>query len=222
MGPEVQPKCFRHAQHMRNNWELRKRGYLIRFGHTEALLLKKKDIKRPFFPPCRNWPIWVVVQGPLLGLFLSFDDCHKCSQPDLPGSQVFDLTTMTWTETGSLPEGMNGNALVAINRDLGQARFGWRSSQTWGWRSDKRLLTISPCRRCTSAIAGRIQLEVTWSTTLECSGNHLQQKIKQQSDYIVMIKSRFTPEGVWEKVYELQYPRSHFVAIPLPLHCGRK
>ena len=58
MGPQVQPKCFRHAQHMRNNWELRKRGYLIRFGHTEALLLKKKDIKRPFFPPCRNWPIW--------------------------------------------------------------------------------------------------------------------------------------------------------------------
>ena len=41
MGPQVQPKCFRHAQRMRNNWELRKRGYLIRFGHTEALLLKK-------------------------------------------------------------------------------------------------------------------------------------------------------------------------------------
>ena len=34
-----------------------------------------------------------------------------------------------------------------------------------------------------------------------------------------MIKSRFTPEGVWEKVYEMQYPRAHFVAIPLPLHC---
>ena len=57
MGPQVQPKCFWHPQHMRNNWELRKRGYLIRFGHMEALLLKKKDIKRPFFPPCRNWPI---------------------------------------------------------------------------------------------------------------------------------------------------------------------
>ena len=60
MGPQGQPKCFRHPQHMRNNWELRKRGYLIRFGHTEALLLKKYDIKRPFFPPCRNWPIWAV------------------------------------------------------------------------------------------------------------------------------------------------------------------
>ena len=52
----------------------------------------------------------------MLGLFLSVDDCNKFSQPDLPGSQVFDLTTMTWTETGSLPEGMNGNALVVINR----------------------------------------------------------------------------------------------------------
>ena len=60
MGPEVQPKCFRHEKHMRNNWELRKWGYLIRFGHTEALLVKKKDIKRPFFPPCRNWPICVI------------------------------------------------------------------------------------------------------------------------------------------------------------------
>ena len=58
MGPQVQPKCSWHAKHMRNNWELRKRGYLIRFGHTEALLFKKKDIKWPFFPPCRNWPIW--------------------------------------------------------------------------------------------------------------------------------------------------------------------
>ena len=52
----------------------------------------------------------------MLELFLSVDDCHNFSQPDLPGSQVFDLTTMTWTETESLPEGMDGNALVAINR----------------------------------------------------------------------------------------------------------
>ena len=57
MGPQVHPKCFRHPQHMKNNWELRKRGYLIRFGHKEDLLLKKYDIKRPFFPPCTNWPI---------------------------------------------------------------------------------------------------------------------------------------------------------------------
>ena len=30
--------------------------------------------------------------------------------------QVFDLTTMSWSETGSLPEGMDGNALLAIER----------------------------------------------------------------------------------------------------------
>ena len=57
MGPQVQPKCFRHGKHMRNNWELRKQGYLIKFGHTKALFKKKKDIKRSFFPPCKNWPI---------------------------------------------------------------------------------------------------------------------------------------------------------------------
>ena len=33
--------------------QLKKRGYLIRFGHTEALLLKR-DIKQPKFLACRN------------------------------------------------------------------------------------------------------------------------------------------------------------------------
>ena len=41
MAPQVQPKCFWHAKHMINNWQLEKRGYLIKFGHTEALLLKR-------------------------------------------------------------------------------------------------------------------------------------------------------------------------------------
>ena len=49
-------KCFWNAQHMINNWQLKKRGYLIRFSHTEALLKKKKNIKRPFFLPCTNGP----------------------------------------------------------------------------------------------------------------------------------------------------------------------
>ena len=76
MGPQVQPKCFRHVQHMRNNWELRKRGYLIRFGHTEALLLKKKkDIKRPFFPPCRNWPTWFQIADSTIPSGLGLIDC---------------------------------------------------------------------------------------------------------------------------------------------------
>ena len=56
MGPQVQPKCFRHAQHMRNNWELRKRGYLIRFGHTEALLLKKRTLNGHFSRPAETDP----------------------------------------------------------------------------------------------------------------------------------------------------------------------
>ena len=56
MGPQVQPKCFRHAQHMRNNWELRKRGYLIRFGHTEALLLKKMTLNGHFSRPAETDP----------------------------------------------------------------------------------------------------------------------------------------------------------------------
>ena len=56
MGPQVQPKCFRHAQHMRNNWELRKQGYLIRFGHTEALLLKKRTLNGHFSRPAETDP----------------------------------------------------------------------------------------------------------------------------------------------------------------------
>ena len=54
MGPQVQPKCFRHLQHMRNNSELRKRGYIIRFGHPEALLLKKNRHKTAIFPVLQN------------------------------------------------------------------------------------------------------------------------------------------------------------------------
>ena len=56
MGPQVQPKCFQHAQHMRNNWELRKGGYLIRFGHTEALLLKKRTLNGHFSRPAETDP----------------------------------------------------------------------------------------------------------------------------------------------------------------------
>ena len=110
MGPQVQPKCFRHLKHMRNNWELRKRGYLIRFGHTEALLLKKKDIKRPFFPPCRNWPICPsLTLGPaplrtaglvmefwgldnvLAGTFFVTNSLRKCSFCDSQLEKVFIL-----------------------------------------------------------------------------------------------------------------------------------
>ena len=85
MGPQVQPKCSWHPKHMRNNWELRKWGYLIRSGHTEALLLKKKkkDIKRPFFPPCTNWPIYglrpsLLLDGYSKSLISSFEVSSVC------------------------------------------------------------------------------------------------------------------------------------------------
>ena len=32
---------------------------------------------------------------------------------------------------------------------------------------------------------------------------------------------RYTPDGIWEEVYQMEHPRAHFVAIPLPLHCGQ-
>ena len=41
MAPEVQPKCFLKEQLIVNNRQLKKRGFLIRFGHTVALLLKR-------------------------------------------------------------------------------------------------------------------------------------------------------------------------------------
>ena len=33
---------------------------------------------------------------------------------------------------------------------------------------------------------------------------------------------RYTPDGIWEEVYQMEHPRAHFVAIPLPLHCDQK
>ena len=62
MGPQVQPKCFRHLKHMRNNWKLRKRGYLIRFGHTEALLLKKNmTLNGHFSRPAETDPYDIII-----------------------------------------------------------------------------------------------------------------------------------------------------------------
>ena len=64
MGPQVQPKCFWHAQHMRNNWELRKRGYLIRFGHKEALLLEKRTLNGHFSRPAETDPYVLFCRSP--------------------------------------------------------------------------------------------------------------------------------------------------------------
>ena len=43
MAPQVRPKCFWHGQYIINNRRLKKWGYLIKFGHMEAVL--KKVIK---------------------------------------------------------------------------------------------------------------------------------------------------------------------------------
>ena len=53
---KVKRRCFRDAEVTNSQNQLNNKIYLIRFGHTKALLLKRKksDIKRTFFPSCRN------------------------------------------------------------------------------------------------------------------------------------------------------------------------
>ena len=46
--------------------------------------------------------------------------------------------------------------------------------------------------------------------------------IKLPSDVVkTTFMVRYTPDGIWEEVYQMEHPRAHFVAIPLPLHCGQ-
>ena len=44
-----------NTQSAKINWK--SNGSISGLGHTKALLKKKSHTKRPFFPPCRNWPI---------------------------------------------------------------------------------------------------------------------------------------------------------------------
>ena len=44
------------------------------WSHGGSTFKKKKDIKRPFFPPCRNWPIWI----------WSFDNRFEVNWPPEP------------------------------------------------------------------------------------------------------------------------------------------
>ena len=39
--------------------QLKNQIYLNRFSHTKDLLCFKSETKRPFFPSCRNWPIYI-------------------------------------------------------------------------------------------------------------------------------------------------------------------
>ena len=80
-------------------------------------------------------------------------------------------------------------------------------------------------RCCTSAVTDQIQsLGATWSTSLVFSGHnqhpHIDaQVVKKLCKTTFMITVRYTPDGTWEEVYQMEHPRAHFVAIPLPLHC---
>ena len=79
-----------------NNWELRKRGYLIRFGHTEALLFKKKRTLNGHFsrpaetdPYVRYWTalsnlkwLWMCIIR-----FLSLPKTTRCLKTDRPDSR---------------------------------------------------------------------------------------------------------------------------------------
>ena len=91
--------------------------------------------------------------------------------------QVFDLTTMSWSETGSLPEGMDGNALLAIERGpwAGQVPhngFCQNEDESWTNYYPVRNVASHP-RCCTSVATDRIpSLGATWLTSLESSGQH--------------------------------------------------
>ena len=86
MGPQVQPKCFRygHGKHMRNNRELRKRGYLIRFDHTEALLLKKGTLNGHFSRPAETDP------------YIVYNWCRKQLQGDIFIRSQIALNHWSW------------------------------------------------------------------------------------------------------------------------------
>jgi len=107
---------------------------------------------------------------------------HGFGQPDpsdLSTAEVFDLTTMSWSETGSLPEGMDGNALLAIERG-------------------------------------------PWAGQVLHIGGHRPDSITGGDMVNFPGVLRYTPDGIWEEVYQMEHPRAHFVAIPLPLHCNQK
>ena len=67
---KVKRRCFNDAQDPIGQDQLKNQIYLLRFSHTRALLLKKSDAKRPFSPPCRNWPIYIHILYIFIYIFL--------------------------------------------------------------------------------------------------------------------------------------------------------
>ena len=83
----------------------------------------------------------------------------------------------------------------------------------------------SHARCCTSVATDRTpSLGATWLTSLESSGQHHHRRLNFLLRYFQQQKmiARYTPDGIWEEVYQMEHPRAHFVAIPLPLHCNQK
>ena len=171
MGPQVQSKCFRHLQHMRNNWELRKRGYLIRFGHTEALLLKKYDIKWPFSPPCRNWPICTYMRWKTDQVCETrFATQKKVKLTGSRKTNIFNQKRQEWTAKTpaqaaprpeaeevfwSLPTPWGRRASLGNSTWLSPCWSSWRRWRClWWWRSTRR----SPWPASTTCPTGS-----TWS-----------------------------------------------------------
>ena len=57
MVPQVQPMCSWHPKHEKKlRIEKTRLSHQV-WSHGGSTFKKKKDIKWPFFPPCRNWPI---------------------------------------------------------------------------------------------------------------------------------------------------------------------
>ena len=163
--------CCRWISWLWSTWPVR--SELLWGGHNPLIWVLMASIFLIFclFLICQHYVLFGFIRGELLiwtwSIFLPFDflclGCfcllmtatnspnliylaHRClTSPQWPGPRL-GVCQREWMETHSSPS----------TGGLGQARFGWRSSQTWGWRSDKRPLTISPCRRCTSAATGRI------------------------------------------------------------------
>jgi len=107
---------------------------------------------------------------------------HGMGEPDpsdLSTAEVFDLASMSWSETGSLPEGMDGNALLPIERG-------------------------------------------PWAGQVLHIGGHRPDSITGGDMVNFPGVLRYTAEGIWEEVYQMEHPRAHFVAIPLPIHCDQK
>ena len=86
-------RCFGDPKDTIDSKQLKNQIYLLRFGHTRALLLKKKDTKWPFPPSSGNWPICTI----------DLMDCMPTSLPDQSADKTMPPPTASPAEKGSRP-----------------------------------------------------------------------------------------------------------------------